>query len=86
MFVLFSFFFFEGEGGGGVMLKHASLFLFGLNTVHKQLSIPGCQLFYKECLFNFIIFGMAMHKNRKIWATRAKSLKSYTGSAILNPS
>ena len=53
-------------GGEGVMLKHASLFLFGLNTVHKQSSIPGYQLFYKECLFNFIIFGMAMHKNRKI--------------------
>ena len=28
--------------------------------------IPGYQLFYKESLLNFIIFGMVMDKNRKI--------------------
>ena len=45
-------------------------FLFGLNTVHKQIScessfplyfvMPGYQLFYKEYLLNFIIFGICI--------------------------
>ena len=47
------------------MLKHALLFLFGLNTVHKQI-LCGLSTSYKEYLLNLKIFGVVMHKNRKI--------------------
>ena len=65
---MFSFFFFLGRGGGGLMLKQAALFLFDLNTWHKQISfestfplyfvMSGYQLFYKEQSYPWLLHLM----------------------------
>ena len=73
---MFSFFFLGvgRGGGGGADVKTSCTIPFWpqymtqtdiVRVIFSSL-LRHARLFYKEYLLNFIIFGMVMHKNRKI--------------------
>ena len=66
-------FFLFFRGGGGVAdVKTNCTIPFYNNMISCESSfplyfvMPGYQFFYKEYLLSFIIFGLVMHKNRKM--------------------